>query len=485
MRNKARRTHAISLLKSGATFGVIGAGMADGVAAEARSQGQKEQIEALKAAAAARVAAAQPAAELTGDHYTRAKLLLAAGDTPGAMAAFRRVIAEQPMSVDAMNGLAVTYDRMGRHDVARGWYEAALAIAPDDAAVLVNLGYSLSLQRDWHAAIPWLQAAARSDDAVAAATARRMLVRVDAELTAERVRAPAMARPAEIALAVDQPKLDDGVARPVQFAAAQLPVVVAALSATTSARIEIAAGGEAQLVLGEARQPAPELVAALGASAELVLTARLASAPDQPALAEVAPAAIRQVATVLVEAPVAMLSLAQSPEIVLLPSLAAARQQEDAALAVAEAPRSMLHAVASIAPPAKPVINTVTPAPIDSMRAALAPEALAHPSIAPAPVLTAGRAAGPAASARTADFDTAGPEWLLRVRLASHDGRSVPITPALEAALIPRARLFESDDGDLNSFAARMRGVQALESAAVRQAAIARLEALIARVRRA
>lgn len=520
------RNDSMTLLKSGAAIGVLGASFIDGSAAEAGNKAQKEQAEALKAAAATRAAASQPAAEASDDNYARAKMLLGAGDVPGAMASFRRVLAEEPRSVDAMNGLGVTYDRMGRHDVARGWYEAALAVSPDDGAVLTNLGYSLTLQNEWREAIPWLQAATRSGDAAAVQTARRLLAQASAALTAERARAPVFARPAELALSVPAPGAAPlSAQRVLQTRLAQAPAAIvtgslASAPKVSSAHIELAANGEAQLVLGNGRAPAAELVASLGDAATLVLappaTVHVADAPAKPILAEARTAsravgrradAAVQHSLVVVEAPVAVLVLANAPEIALVPALVEARRRSDALAGAVELasnvapaervvaavrPAIVREAVARIAAASK-ADDKPSSAPVDIMLFALAPAALTQTSVAAAPVLRADipfvDAGG--ASMQGADGSDIDPAWLLHVRRIGFDGRSAPAAPSLALTTLEKlgSRRFDSDDGALNQFAARLRGpvVPADEDGllAARQAAIARLEAVIARVRAA
>jgi hypothetical protein len=68
------------------------------------------------------------------------------GNVALALEGFRRALREDPSSVDALNGLASCYDRMGRFDLSRSYYEQALALAPNDARLYANLATSLSLQ---------------------------------------------------------------------------------------------------------------------------------------------------------------------------------------------------------------------------------------------------------------------------------------------------------------------------------------------------
>jgi hypothetical protein len=78
----------------------------------------------------------------------------------------------------------------------------------------------------------------------------------------------------------------------------------------------------------------------------------------------------------------------------------------------------------------------------------------------------------------------ASPGWLLAVRRSAPGGTApAPAAPMLLLGADGAVHAFESDDALLNSFAARRRAATPDDSAAARQAAISRLEALIARVR--
>ncbi|MBC7932781.1 MAG: tetratricopeptide repeat protein [Rubrivivax sp.] len=63
--------------------------------------------------------------------------------------------------VEANNLLGLAYDRMGWHIQAAAAYERALSVAPKDPVVLANLGYSLYLAEDYHAAHKLLKQAAK------------------------------------------------------------------------------------------------------------------------------------------------------------------------------------------------------------------------------------------------------------------------------------------------------------------------------------
>ena len=79
-----------------------------------------------------------------GDAYAIARRQLVLGNFALAIDGFRKAIRQSPQSADAHNGLAVAYDRIGRHDLSRESYEQALALAPDDQAILANLARSMA-----------------------------------------------------------------------------------------------------------------------------------------------------------------------------------------------------------------------------------------------------------------------------------------------------------------------------------------------------
>jgi hypothetical protein len=63
-----------------------------------------------------------------------------------ALDQFRRAERLQPTNVSALNGIAACYDRMGRFDLSRLYYEKALALAPTDPKTLHNFELSLAMQ---------------------------------------------------------------------------------------------------------------------------------------------------------------------------------------------------------------------------------------------------------------------------------------------------------------------------------------------------
>ncbi len=243
------------------------------------------------------------------DPYQRGKALLAGDDAVGAVAAFRAALVDDPQSVDALNGLGIAFDRLGRYDIARGYYDMALALAPESALVLNNLGYSLYLQGQDAAAIPVLQRALAAAAPGGPAPARRILA-----LIADRLRSRAVASDAALTRAD---------------------------MAAPAARVELAANGEQRLVFAAAA-PAPELVAQLGDAAALTTPARAWTARDDAVVAasavmpppKVAAPAVMQAAAVAEPATGSFVQVASRPVVPLAP-LAPPRRRDEPVLRVA------------------------------------------------------------------------------------------------------------------------------------------------------
>ena len=75
-----------------------------------------------------------------------ARAHFALGNVALALEGFRKALRDAPESVDALNGMAVCYDRMSRFDLSRRYYEQAMAVAPSDARLYSNLALSLEVQ---------------------------------------------------------------------------------------------------------------------------------------------------------------------------------------------------------------------------------------------------------------------------------------------------------------------------------------------------
>ncbi|HET9429139.1 MAG TPA: LytR C-terminal domain-containing protein [Allosphingosinicella sp.] len=66
-----------------------------------------------------------------------------AGNHALAAGNFRRILARAPDSIEAYNGMAAAYDRLGRFDLARRYYEEGLALAPEDPGLRLNYAAAL------------------------------------------------------------------------------------------------------------------------------------------------------------------------------------------------------------------------------------------------------------------------------------------------------------------------------------------------------
>ncbi|WP_176244957.1 SPOR domain-containing protein [Oceanibacterium hippocampi] len=120
---------------------------------------------------------------------------------------FRRALESAPGDVLALNGLAVSYDRIGDNGTAIALYRQALALEPDNLAVRNNLGLSLALGGEFDQSIALLEAVAADPAATAQhrrtlAIARDLAGRNDGHVAAQPA---APARPVEAALSLSAP----------------------------------------------------------------------------------------------------------------------------------------------------------------------------------------------------------------------------------------------------------------------------------------
>ncbi len=72
--------------------------------------------------------------------YGRGKLHYNAGQYGLAVKHFRSAVDREPGSVEALNGLAASYDRLGRYDLATKYYGRALGADPESPQTLNNIG---------------------------------------------------------------------------------------------------------------------------------------------------------------------------------------------------------------------------------------------------------------------------------------------------------------------------------------------------------
>ena len=192
-----------------------------------------------------------------------ARSQFALGNVALALQGFRAALRENPESVDALNGMAACYDRMGRFDLSRRHYEQALALAPADQRLYANLATSLELQGD-HAQA----AAVRAEAAVRLAAA-----------------AQAAAPPARVAEAVD------AASAPVVAAAvaptAPLPAPLAAAPAAVSPKRSPPATASPAPPPATPAAPAPSITVALAPVAPAAPSAPSRVRLERVSLAEV------------------------------------------------------------------------------------------------------------------------------------------------------------------------------------------------------
>jgi Flp pilus assembly protein TadD len=111
--------------------------------AYAESLGQLEQkntqIEVLRTTAS----------QTRSDAAAQSKLgrvLLSAGDAPGAEEVLQRATELNPRDPQALSALGATLDQQTKHVEAREKYKAAMALAPNDVSIMNNFAMSYSLQ---------------------------------------------------------------------------------------------------------------------------------------------------------------------------------------------------------------------------------------------------------------------------------------------------------------------------------------------------
>ena len=101
--------------------------------------------------------------EIPETPYDRGVAAFAAGQFGLATQAFQDVLDKSPESVPALNGLAATYDHLGRYDLAGRYYSRAMAVDPESPQTLNNIGYSYMLQGKFDVAAVFLRDAQQRD----------------------------------------------------------------------------------------------------------------------------------------------------------------------------------------------------------------------------------------------------------------------------------------------------------------------------------
>ncbi len=208
--------------------------------------------------------------------YERGKLHFNAGQFGLAVNHFQSAVRREPGSVEALNGLAASYDRLGRYDLSARYYERALVADPESIQTLNNIGYSYLMQERFDLAVAYLRDAHSRDRKDAVVLANRKVAEVsyqDADLkrSDEEARAKRLATPAP--------------SRSRPQVAAQPPV--SAAPAASSRRVKPWIERTAPRVQTLVTQPQ---VALLGAVVETGIDPQLAAyRPQQPKASELLP----------------------------------------------------------------------------------------------------------------------------------------------------------------------------------------------------
>lgn len=95
------------------------------------------------------------------DPYELGKKQFAEGLYGMALKNFRVAMVREPKSLDRLNAVAATYDKLGRFDLAERYYARALGVDPDSVQTLNNIGYSFLIQKDYVSARYYLDQAAK------------------------------------------------------------------------------------------------------------------------------------------------------------------------------------------------------------------------------------------------------------------------------------------------------------------------------------
>ena len=188
---------------------------------------------------------------------------LALGNVALALEAFRLAQREDPNNPDALVGIATCYDQMGRFDLSRRNYEAALALAPSSTEILGALASSLQLQGRTEEALGVRQEIAAR--AAAAATLEQAVAEVPAPMRSapetETVQAaaavPVAAAPVEPVKVAAAPAPEMTLA-PRTWAAAPVE-----LSVSTPERVGVDVPSTARVeMVADTPEPAPVTAAA-------------------------------------------------------------------------------------------------------------------------------------------------------------------------------------------------------------------------------
>lgn len=94
---------------------------------------------------------------------TQGRENFALGNYGIAVGSFNAALTFNPKSIKGLNGLAASYDKLGRFDLAERYYSNALALNPSSPVTLNNAGYSQLLQGNAKKALEFFELAASHD----------------------------------------------------------------------------------------------------------------------------------------------------------------------------------------------------------------------------------------------------------------------------------------------------------------------------------
>ena len=100
--------------------------------------------------------------------YEQGKRNLQLGNLGLAISAFQKELALNPNSTAALNGIAIAYDRLGRHDIAQRYLDLALALDPKSVVTLNNYAYLNLTQGNTEVALDYGERARAAASAVPA-----------------------------------------------------------------------------------------------------------------------------------------------------------------------------------------------------------------------------------------------------------------------------------------------------------------------------
>ncbi len=106
------------------------------------------------------------AATVSPASLAEGKRLLEQGRAVEAVSAFRRHLRENGADLSGLNALAIIYAELGRADLAAEMFGRALALKPDDAATLNNIGFAALRRADGRLARRYLEKARQQSESL-------------------------------------------------------------------------------------------------------------------------------------------------------------------------------------------------------------------------------------------------------------------------------------------------------------------------------